>query len=125
MASISKNNIIVMNRADTFKFPFTITIGDSINYFVYDLVPGDFVYLAVLEPNQQWEDALIKKVYDFTDFDYNYHQLTIRFNPEDTEYVKPGTYYYQIKLYRPKENVDDEFEAIDTLIPRTKFIILE
>lgn len=125
MASISKNNIIVMNRADTFKFPFIITIGDSINYFVYDLLPGDKVYLAVLEPNQKWEDALIKKVYDDLDFDYNYHQLTIRFNPEDTEYVKPGTYYYQIKLYRPKENVDDEFEAIDTLIPRTKFIILE
>ena len=78
-----------------------------------------------MEPNQKWEDAILKKVYDEIDFDYEYHQLMIRFEPQNTEYLKPGTYYYQIKLYRPKENVDDEFEAIDTLIPRTKFIILE
>ncbi len=125
MASISKNNIITMNRGDTFKFPFTITIGDSVNYFVYDLVPGDKVYLAVLEPNQKWEDAILKKVYDSGDYEPLYHQLMIRFEPENTEYLKPGTYYYQIKLYRPSDNVGDGFEAIDTLIPRTKFIILE
>ena len=41
MANISKNNIITVNRGDSFKFPFMITIGDAINYFVYDLMPGD------------------------------------------------------------------------------------
>ena len=125
MSSISKNNIITMNRADTFKFPFTITVGSSINYFIYDMVEGDKLYLAVLEPNQKWENALIKKVYTSEDYNIENQEVTIRFVPEDTEYVKPGTYYYQIKLFRPKENVDDTFDAIDTLIPRTKFIILE
>lgn len=125
MASISKNNIITMNRADTFKFPFTITIGNAVNYFIYDMVEGDKLYLAVLEPNQKWENALIKKVYTWEDYDIENQEVMIRFVPEDTEYVKPGTYYYQIKLFRPKENVDDRYDAIDTLIPRTKFIILE
>ena len=125
MANISKNNIITMNRADTFKFPFTITIGNAVNYFIYDMVEGDKLYLAVLEPNQKWENALIKKVYTWKDYDIENQDVMIRFVPEDTEYVKPGTYYYQIKLFRPKENVDDRYDAIDTLIPRTKFIILE
>lgn len=125
MANISKNNIITMNRADTFKFPFTITIGNAVNYFIYDMVEGDKLYLAVLEPNQKWENALIKKVYTSKDYNIENQEVMIRFVPEDTEYVKPGTYYYQIKLFRPKENVDDKYEAIDTLIPRTKFIILE
>ena len=125
MANLSKNNIITMNRADTFKFPFTITIGNAVNYFIYDMVEGDKLYLAVLEPNQKWENALIKKVYTWEDYDIENQEVMIRFVPEDTEYVKPGTYYYQIKLFRPKENVDDRYDAIDTLIPRTKFIILE
>lgn len=124
MANISKNNIITVNRGDSFKFPFMITIGDAVNYFVYDLMPGDKLYLAVMEGNQKWEDALIKQTYISDDYDYRTHQVMIRFEIEDTEYLIPGTYYYQMKLYRPKENVDDKFEAVDTVMPRTKFIIL-
>ena len=124
MANISKNNIITVNRGDSFKFPFMITVGDSINYVVYDLMPGDKLYLAVMEGNQKWEDALIKQTYISDDYDYRSHQVMIRFEIEDTEYLIPGTYYYQIKLYRPKENVEDGFEAVDTVMPRTKFIIL-
>ena len=125
MASLSKNKIITMNRADTFKFPFYIAIGSTVNYILYDMVPGDKLYFAVLEPHQKWEDALIKKTYTYKDYETENHRVMIRFVPEDTEYVKPGNYYYQVKLYRPSENVLDGYEAIDTLIPRTKFIILE
>ena len=125
MASLSKNKIITMNRADTFKFPFYIAIGSAVNYVLYDMVPGDKLYFAVMEPHQKWEDALIKKTYTYEDYDEENHRVMIRFVPEDTEYVKPGNYYYQVKLYRSGENVLDGYEAIDTLIPRTKFIILE
>ena len=125
MASLSKNKIITMNRADTFKFPFYIAIGSAVNYVLYDMVPGDKLYFAVLEPHQKWEDALIKKTYTYEDYDEENHREMIRFDPEDTEYVKHEKYYYQVKLYRPSENVLDGYEAIDTLIPRTKFIILE
>ena len=53
MASLSKNKIITMNRADTFKFPFYIAIGTTVNYVLYDMVPGDKLYFAVLEPHQK------------------------------------------------------------------------
>lgn len=125
MANISKNNIITVNRGDSFKLPFKVKIGDAtVNNIQYDLQPGDFLYFAVMEGNQKWEDAIIKKAYTYEDYDYIYHEALIRFEIEDTEYLIPGTYYYQIKLYRPKENAVDGFEAVDTVMPRTKFIIL-
>lgn len=124
-ATISKNNIIVTNRGDSFKFPVQLNIGTIVNPTFYDLMKGDFVYLGVMEANQKFEDAIIKKKYGHDDYNEEYQYLMIRFTPEDTECLVPGTYYYEIKLFRDGKNVTDGHDAVDTILNRTQFIITD
>ena len=44
-------------------------------------------------------------------------------NTIDTEYLRPGTYYYEIKLRQKQE--DSEMYQVDTIISKRKFIIKE
>lgn len=124
-ARVNANNIITTNRGDSFKFPIQLNIGTIINPVWYDMMEGDYVYLGVMEANQPFEDALIKKKFDISDYDYDTQSLMIRFISQDTRYLLPGTYYYEIKLFRDKKNVTDNYDAIDTILSRTKFIVLE
>lgn len=124
-ARVNANNIITTNRGDSFKFPIQLNIGTIINPVWYDMMEGDYVYLGVMEANQPFEDALIKKKFDISDYDYDTQALMIRFISQDTRYLLPGTYYYEIKLFRDKKNVTDNYDAIDTILSRTKFIVLE
>ena len=78
---------------------------------LYTLLEGDEIYFALLEPNQCWEEAILKKKYTTPDFD-------IKLDPKDTMCLIPGLYYYQIKL-RNKEG------EVYTLCPRSKLYILE
>ena len=90
------------------------------------------------EPFKKLTGAL--KVYE-VDYDAQEHVLTIKFAPEDTEFLLPGVYYYSIKLHRPattttayrptEENPEilepytlTTEEAVDTIINRRKFIII-
>lgn len=126
MAFLSSNNIIITNRGDSFKFPVTIYSKDENNVSnLYAMQEGDFLYVAVLEPNQKWENALIKKTYDYTKYEADGGYVMVRFTSEDTQYVLAGNYYYEIRLYRAPQNVKDGYEAVDTILPRTKFTILD
>ena len=86
---------------------------------------SDHLYFALLEPGQKWEEAIVKKAYWANDIDPITKTVMIHFYPEDTEYLKPGNYYYQIKLQRCSRSTKDGYEHIDTVVPRTKFVILE
>ena len=131
----SKNGIITLCRGDTFSIPLYINLGTAVNPNYYILqkhldkqgeeIARDYVYFAVLEPNQKWEDAIIKKRMSYDDIDFNYDAPILHFYTDDTEYLKPGTYYYQVKLQRCPESTSDGFEHVDTVINRTKFIIYE
>ena len=123
-ARISKNNIITTNRGDSFKFPIQLNIGTMVNPVYYDMMEGDYAYLGVIEANQPFENALIKKKFDISDYDYDTQSLMIRFISQDTRYLLPGTYYYEIKLFRDKKNVTDNYDAVDTVLGRTKFIVI-
>lgn len=123
-ARINANNIITTNRGDSFKFPIQLNIGTIINPVWYDMMEGDYVYLGVMEANQPFENALIKKKFDISDYDYDTQSLMIRFISQDTRYLLPGTYYYEIKLFRDKKNVTDNYDAVDTVLGRTKFIVI-
>lgn len=148
---LSKNGIITLNRGDTFTLPIHINLGSGVapdyideegeKYKTYILrkyliegceddgdpehYESDHLYFALLLPNQKWEDAIVKKVFWANDIDPEHKVVLLHFYPEDTEYLTPGNYYYQIKLQRCPQSTKDGFEHIDTVVPRTKFVILE
>ena len=140
---LSKNGIITLNRGDTFTLPVYINIGSGVYPETYALQKHlkegcpddgkeehyytDHLYFALLEPGQKWEDAILKKAYwaGSKEADTITKTVLIHFYSEDTEYLKPGNYYYQIKLQRCKESTNDGFEHVDTIVQRTKFVILE
>lgn len=137
MACVYKNGIIEMTRGDTFTFPVYINVGSKLHPMLYELrgcdsgKHGDLdnftdnLYFAVMEPNQTWENAIIRKTFDYKDFDRKHMCVLVHFFSEDTEYLKPGVYYYQVKLRRDAQSLDGELEAVDTIIGKTKFIILD
>jgi len=121
---ITKNQIITVTRGDTFSMLFYINLGDWIDPIIYDMQEGDRVYLAIMEPNQPFEHAIVRKMFTCDDFDYEEHAVNINFKSTDTEYLMPGPYYYMIKLVRPGEESGDG-EQIDTLVSKTKMFIID
>ena len=127
MFTISKNGIITVNRGDTFSFTVSINVGTSIDNIEYNWPDEEHATLcfALMEPNQRWEDAILKKAYHKEDLvedeETKIKRIEVKFKVEDTEYLLPGTYYYAIKLDR---YVDNE-ETVDTIIPKTKFFIID
>ena len=135
MYTKTRYGIISMNRGDTFSFVLDVNVGSGVCPKWYTLQTTinpqtgeeekDYLYFALLEPNQRWEDAILKKTYDSTDILAGYSNPILRIDTEDTEYLRPGTYYYQVKLFRAGPHCEDGLDHVDTVIPRTKFIILE
>ncbi len=123
MFNIAFNGIITVNRGDSFSFPLTINFGTSLDPLNYGLGELDKVYFAVMEPNQPFETALIKKVFTRADVNEN-NEIMIKFKPKDTLCVLPGKYYYQIKLQRFNSNDPEDYD-VDTVIDKTQFFILE
>lgn len=128
--NISKNGIITIHRGDTFTFPLYINIGNGVDPKEYTLrkyseEDKDALYFALLEPNQPWEKALVRKMFTADDVDPFYAAPLLHFNVEDTEFLVPGNYYYEIKLRRSPSGTIDGFEHVDTVVKRTKFVILE
>lgn len=134
MFNIAFNGIITVNRGDSFRFPLTINFGTTLEPNTCGLRDHDKIYFAVMEPNQPFECALIKKV--FTSEDVNEKdEVVISFKPKDTLCVLPGKYYYQIKLQRFHKKLDengkelDEWDLddydVDTVIDKTQFFIME
>ena len=108
MGSKSPNGIITLMRGDSFCTPIIINIGTILNPKYYALKAQDKIYFGLMEPNQAFEDAVLKKVYDFTsDRDADGHIL-LKLNPSDTENLLVGQYYYMIKL-RTVNDLGEEF----------------
>ena len=104
-----------MYRGDTFIFPVEIRLGNNLDYTMYNIEDSDEIYFAVMEPNCKWEEALIRKKFYGSSLKL-IPQIVL--SPDDTTYVLPGTYYYQLKLRKTTGEVV-------TLMPRTFFRILE
>ena len=125
MFSVSSNGIITVNRGDSFELPITLNIGSSINKVSYTLTEQDVVYLGVMEPNQPFEVAVIRKKVTSNDLIDN--KIVVRFWPEDTLCLIPGKYYYQVKL--ETKSVDAKTgklrSDVETVIDKTLFYIQE
>jgi hypothetical protein len=121
--TISENNIIRMNRGDTFSFDFTISDENSPEGR-YILKNDDVLYLGLMDPHQPFENALVKKRYTKDDCD-EMGNLIIKFLPEDTLDLVPGVYYYSIKLHKITDDEEDYVDEVVTIINKTKFIICD
>ena len=112
------NNIITLNRGDTFSLDVNVNIGTTWDPTTYILEEGDKLYFALMEPNQPFECALIRKVFTKDDQDED-GCVIMNFKSEDTEFLLPGLYYYTIKLSREDDTI------VDTIVTKTKFTILD
>ena len=122
MFNISSNGIVTVNRGDSFELPLILNIGSSINHQAYVPTEEDTIFIGIMEPNQPFETALIRKVATSADVD-EYGHVVVRFWPEDTECVLPGKYYYQVKL-RTFDSAHQRYD-VETVIDKTLFYIQE
>ena len=126
MAYISPNNIITMNRGDYFSFNFLINVGTEMNPVYHTLTGDEKLYIGVMEANQPFEVATIKKVFSVEDSNSD-GSIDVVFETTDTLKLLVGNYYYSIKLNQPIPETSSEAtkDVITTIIPKTKFIIIE
>lgn len=125
MPIISSNKIITMHRGDSILIPIDLNIGTGVDPISYEMTEKDVLYFALLEPNQPWEEALIKRAFTYDDWILNHEQVIIHLSTEDSENLVPGTYYYQAKLYIDEDSTQNGQESVATVVPRTKVYILE
>ena len=122
MFEISKNGIIKVNRGDNFTIPLFIDQGTEMNPIIYEMNDKDHLYLGIMEPNQPFEFAIVRKKYSCDVMDEE-GMLHLPFIPEDTECLIPGLYYYQVKLNKC-DPLTEEYK-VNTVIKKQQFYILE
>ena len=94
---------ISLNRGDSGLLTLDINAGTELYPVEFNLGDKDCLYMAIEEPNQPFENAIVKKVINnsntIKDKDGN---IIIEIKPDDTVCLMPGLYYYEIKakLYR-------------------------
>lgn len=118
MFSISRNGIITIDAGDSAIFTLNIDAGCVLNPLLYELEQADRICFSVMQPNQGFQQGVLRKIFTTADLDTN-HNLLIKFDCSDTEHLLPGRYTYQIKLVQLRNNQ----EYVYTIIPPRKFII--
>ena len=98
MGTIASNGIINLMRGDSFTTPILINLGTKLNPRYYTLGPADKLYFGLMEPNQAFENAVLKKVYDMSSPQDSEGNTLLTLKPSDTEKLRVGQYYYMIKL---------------------------
>ena len=87
MFNISYNGIITINRGDSFRLPLMLNYGTKMEPLMYRMTPKSFVYFAVMEPNEPFENALIRKKYTIDDVDED-GNIVIKFRPDGFLYTQ-------------------------------------
>lgn len=117
----SNATIIRISRGDSFEAPLFINNGDCLNPERHIIEDDEKVYFGVREPNKFWEQSILKQIYTSKSEKTEDGDIIIKINPNETEYLIPGTYYYEIKLVKYE---NDEVEKVRTVVPLTLFYIL-
>lgn len=121
MFNISNNGIITVNRGDSFTIPLFINQGTDVNPIRFIIGDNCEVYLGIMEPNQKFEDALIKKRYTTKSLNKN-GDIVISIRHQDTACLVPGKYFYELKI-RIFNTETNEYE-VNTIITRKEFNII-
>lgn len=122
MLEIDKSGNIKVSRGDTFEIPLFIDVGENI--FMSTRLPlkyNDIIYFHIINSNCPFDCPIIGKSFTYEDVNEN-NDIIVRFNHEDTDFLCPGIYYYEVKLQRPSgsEEIPDTYV---TIVPRRKFVI--
>lgn len=124
MFVISPNRIIQMNRGDSCTFRVELNAGSTTNPNIIKLTNKyDNVYFGIIEPRKRFEGAIVKRTFDINNVNED-GTITIELEPKDTQLLVPGIYYYEVKV----ELIDIRVRGkttVYTVVPRTKFIIME
>ena len=117
MFKISSNGAIYMSRGDNIECPLFINRGTGLEpiRFNLELHPSSQIYFGLTLPNQKFEDAILKQKYNVENINSK-GDIIIKLSPEDTLYLDPGKYFYEIKIVLPNNEVN-------TIIPKTEFWI--
>lgn len=97
MFIITQNGTITLTRGDSAEFIVELNVGTTLNQKSIILEPTDKVYFGVTEPNQPFENAIIRKTFKGEDH-LDETNLVIYLEPKDTCCLIPGTYYYSVKV---------------------------
>ena len=98
MVTLSKDGEVSLNRGDTVRFPIFFNTGSDLEPVRYDLQERDELYVGIMEPNQPFEKAIVKQKYTMDSHkDQNGFTMFI-VKHDDTKLLRPGKYYYQMKL---------------------------
>ena len=118
-------NTIEITRGDSEIIPLSVFyIRPNLINISYFPNRYDKIFFAVMEPGQKFEDAIIKKIYTYDDIDQRTGIIDVKFDSIDTQFLKPGTYYYTVKILKKGlEDVDDNMGRIETVLSNTKFVI--
>jgi len=123
MIKISENGIIVVAKGDTFSVPLFINQGTELNPVRYVIERDDLVTFKLSLLNGFSETLVIEKNYSTSDLNEK-GDIVVSFEHEDTNKLDIGTYYYEVKAYITIGE-SGEAQKTCTLIPKTKFIIIE
>ena len=115
------NNMIILNRGDTYEFDLTIDDDSSLDGR-YHIIGDDTIYFGIMDPHQPFEEALVKKKFTVDDADAN-GNLTIVIEPEDTLDLLPGVYYYSVKIHMQHENKNPETGEVDGYVDKVYTVI--
>lgn len=121
MVNIDINNNVTVTRGDSFKRPLFLNSGTDLKPSRYILKDSDEVYLGIMEPNQPFENSIVRKKFTKNDLNSN-GDVVISISSSDTEKLIPGTYYYQIKAKFINEDLTYD---VNTVVQKTKFVIEE
>ena len=122
------NNVIILNRGDSFSFDLTLK-DETAENGRYILQGDDVVYFGLMDPNQPFETAWVRKRYTVEDCD-EAGNLAINLEPKDTLDLIPGVYYYSVKLKMNHDEIDPDtqevirhVDRVITVINKTKFFL--
>lgn len=115
-----EDNYLKMNRGDSYILPLVINEGTKLDFKQYQLRQFDKIYVGIMEYNQAFEDAIIRKVITITSPTDRYGHPLLKLSPKDTEYLVTGKYFIEIKLVQSDFN---EGETVTTILPLKEFFI--
>lgn len=123
MFNLFSNGTIYVNRGDSFAMPLELNVGTKLHPITFVLDENSFVYFGIMEPNQPFEAAIVRKKYTYEDMNED-GQVVIKIKPQDTQCLLPGKYYYQVKL-QVVDPTDENNYDVQTIIDKTQFFIME
>ena len=128
MLQVSTNNIVTMTRGDTVSIPLDLfyNVEDRLYNSPYYINVYDKVAFAIMEPNQRFEDAIVKKIYTYDDLQSD-GTINVNLISADTEFLLPGDYYYTVKILKKsvEEPTADSTGSVETVIQKTRFTIVD